>query len=125
MNSSSYGLQHGLGFGGTKERCRFFIAENLEDSYDDSTDLTYAPGRILPKEFNGKFVPGIIEIWGTGGQSVIINALQSQEKKREVIADSISKARKVDKAQFANSSFDQEFLLAKTFAHKVRVADDI
>ena len=36
----------------------------------------------------------------------------------------IQQARKVDKAQFANSSFDQEFLLAKTFAHKTREAED-
>jgi hypothetical protein len=40
---------------------------------------------------------------------------------RDVRAENIQKARKVDKAQFFNSAFDQEFLLGNTFAHKGQV----
>ena len=39
------------------------------------------------------------------------------------ISDNIQRARKVDKAQFFNNSFDKEFLLSGTFQHSSQVAD--
>lgn len=52
------------------------------------------------------------------------HALEAQAKDRGDRDALIQKARQVDKAQFANNSFDQEFLLGKTFGHKVRMVDD-
>ena len=66
----------------------------------------------------------VMEVWGCGGEVCLEQALQAQAKDRGDRNALIQKARQVDKAQFANNSFDQEFLLGKTFAHKVRMADD-
>ena len=38
-----------------------------------------------------------------------------RDRHRESTAHTIQKARKVDKAKFADSAFDREFLLGKTF----------
>ncbi len=48
----------------------------------------------------------------------------AQSKDRNDRDDAIRKARMVDKAAFVGNSFDQEFLLSKTFSHKVRMADE-
>jgi hypothetical protein len=66
----------------------------------------------------------VMEVWGCGGEASLEHALQAQAKDRGDRDALIQKARQVDKAQFANNTFDQEFLLGKTFAHKVRMADD-
>ena len=60
-----------------------------------------------------------MEVWGCGGEVCLQHALQAQAKDRGDRDALIQKARQVDKAQFANNSFDQEFLLGKTFGHKV------
>lgn len=65
-----------------------------------------------------------MEVWGCGGTASLEHALMAQAKDRGDRDALIQKARQVDKAQFANNSFDQEFLLGKTFGHKVRMADD-
>lgn len=65
-----------------------------------------------------------MEVWGCGGEVCLQQALEAQAKDRGYRDALIQKARQVDKAQFAGNSFDQEFLLGKTFGHKVRMADD-
>lgn len=65
-----------------------------------------------------------MEIWGTGGDEFICKGMQSQMSSRTIQEENIQKARKVDKAQLANNSFDQEFLMPKTFSHRVRVETD-
>lgn len=52
---------------------------------------------------------------------MVRRGLNAQKMDRDVRAENIQKARKVDKAQFFNSAFDQEFLLGNTFAHKGQV----
>lgn len=66
----------------------------------------------------------VMEVWGCGGEVCLQHALQAQAKDRGDRDALIQKARQVDKAQFANNSFDQEFLLGKTFGHKVHMVDD-
>jgi len=56
-----------------------------------------------------------IEAWGLGEEA----ALAEQERFRKENADLIYDRRKVDKKQFANSDFDKEFLLGKTFASQM------
>ena len=85
--------------------------------------MTYETGQLLPQA--GKFDIDIMEIYGTGGEEVVDVGLKGQGLKRKDTEAMLTQARKVDKAQFCNSSFDQEFLLSKTFQHKVRVADDV
>jgi hypothetical protein len=65
-----------------------------------------------------------MEVWGCGGEVCLQHALEAQAKDRWDRDMFIQKARQVDKAQFANNTFDQEFLLGKTFGHKVRMVDD-
>ena len=120
-----HGIPQGIGFGGSRDTAfRLFIPESLEECHAIGSDLTYETGPFLPKAYMGKFELDTLEIWGTGGDDLVNAGLRGHIQRREIIDENISRARKVDKAQFANSSFDQEFLLSKTFAHKVNVADD-
>ncbi len=116
-------MPHGGGLGGTLEKFRFFIPDTLEDCIANGTDETFENGLLLP-ENKTTFNIGIMEIWGCGGDDIIDNALRDQAKDRGERDVNIQRARQVDKASFANSKFDQEFLLAKNFSHKVRMADD-
>ena len=104
----------------------------MEECFARGADLTYEPGSLLPKPdlssasvlTPGSFEIDSLEIWGTGGDEVIAAAMGSRMNKRETINATIQQARKVDKAQFAGSSFDQEMFLSKNFSHKTRVAED-
>eukprot|EP01041_Mallomonas_annulata_P003295 gene3295-6528_t len=96
LNLKSYGLPHGLGLGGNTEKFRLFIPDSLENC----------------------------QIWACGGEDMIASGMKALVKDRSNRDDLIRQARKVDKAAFADNAFDQEFLLSKTFAHKVKVADD-
>ena len=120
LNTSSYGLMHGIGFGGSRESFRFFIPDSFDECIATGSDLSYDPGPFLPRNEGGKFEIETMEIWGTGGIEVIENALINRTLKREAMDATLQQARKIDKAQFANSSFDQEFLLSKTFSHKTK-----
>ena len=74
---------------------------------------------------HSEFRIGALEIWACGGNERIVEGLTAQAKDRVARDDLIRQARKVDKAAFANNSFDQEFLLSKNFSHKTRVAEDV
>ena len=125
LNSKSYGLPHGLGFGGSKDKPRLFIPDSLEDCTANSSDLTYSPGPFLIDSFDGNFQIDTIEIWSTGGDGALSKGLKEQEKKRQNIEHTLLQARKIDKAQFFSNSFNQEFLLSKTFSHKNKLPDDV
>lgn len=81
---------------------------------------TFERGRIISS--GERFSIRDMEVWGCGGDLAVAEALQAQRADRAIRADLIQKARTVDKAAFVNNSFDQEFLLSKTFSHKVRMA---
>jgi hypothetical protein len=115
LNSSSYGLPHGLGFGGTLEGFRFFIPESLETCTARDSCPTFENGKLLSS--GQTFEIDTFEIWGCGGTSRVESALKAQAANRVIIEESLAKARKVDKAAFFDSSFDREFLLSGTFSH--------
>lgn len=66
----------------------------------------------------------IMEVWGCGGEICLQHALQTQAQYRRSREQFIENARKVDKAQFGSSRFDQEFLLSKLFAHRARMVHE-
>ncbi|KAG2532987.1 hypothetical protein JM18_000843 [Phytophthora kernoviae] len=121
LNSKGFALPRGLGIGGSTDKFRLFLSEDLdENSYSTSKCLSFEPGRLSSNE---KFVIDTIEGWGCGGEESDL----SQKAHRQETADLINRARKVDKAQFLGNDFDKEFLLSKTFGHgtdRARVADD-
>lgn len=114
LNSSSYGMPHGLGFGGTMEGFRVFIPDSLENCYARPTCPTYELGKLVEEE---EFEIDAMEVWGCGGWNKITKALQAQQIARDVTKETIDRARKIDKAAFFDNSFDREFLLPTTFAH--------
>lgn len=114
-------MPHGLGLGGTKDEFRFFIPDSLEECTAATSCMTFEPGALGPFK---KFSIEVMEVWGCGGDVGVEAALEAQAKDRGIRDDNIRKARLVDKAAFAGNSFDQEFLLSKTFSHKVRMADE-
>jgi hypothetical protein len=117
-------MPHGLAMGGSLEKFRFYIPDTLEGCQACASCLTFEPGGLLMQSVDGSFNISIMEVWGCGGDDLIEQALIGQAKDRGDRDALIQKARQVDKAAFANNSFDQEFLLSKNFSHKVRMADE-
>ncbi|CEG43107.1 Uncharacterized conserved protein, contains TLDc domain [Plasmopara halstedii] len=121
LNSKGYALPRGLGMGGSTDKFRLFLSEDLdEQSYTIAKCLSFEPGRL---SFNEHFVIDVMEVWGCGGDE----SEHNQEKHRLETAELINRARKVDKAQFIDNDFDKETFLGKTFGHgtdKGRIADD-
>eukprot|EP01038_Epipyxis_sp_PR26KG_P016805 gene16805-23004_t len=116
LNTKSYGLPHGMGFGGSAEGTgfRLFIPDTLEHCVARSSCPTYESG-LLVREAN--FEIDYLEIWGCGGDEIVLGGLKAQAKEREIVDENIRKARQVDKAQFFNNEFDNEFLLSNTMSH--------
>merc|ERR1719491_2852149 len=81
-----------------------------------SGDLTFEPGALLPP-------PGVE---GEPARKYFVEeALGSRLKEREIVASNISKARKVDKAQFLDD-FKSGLIESKAFQHQdqIRGRDD-
>ena len=123
LNTKTYGAPHGLGFGGTRERFRLFIPDTLERCTLKPNCLTYECGCLLDEADADTFEIDCIEIWGCGGEEAISRGRTAQQLDRSLKSDAIEKARKVDKAQFFNNSFDQEFLLSNTLQHRQQTSD--
>lgn len=117
LNLKAFNYPHGLGLGGTleKEGFRVFIPETLENCVARDSCPTYEDGKLIS---NGEtFQIDTLEMWGCGGHSRVQVGLRAQMENRRILDESLSKARKVDKAAFFDSSFDREFLLSSTFSH--------
>lgn len=123
LNTKSYSLRHGLGFGGNGDQFRLFIPESFEECEVRSQCITYEEGKILPGLETNKFEIDILEVWACGGDEFISSGLRAQQEQRGINQQAINKARKVDKAAFFNNSFDQEFLLSSTFQHRKETQD--
>lgn len=142
LNMKTYGYPHGFGMGGALDRFRIFIPDTMDEGTKDhkectgnDSDLTYESGALVTPSENTGFISNVndlgtrfniecLEVWACGGDEIINSGLSAQSKDRDVRAENINKARQCDKAAFANNTFDQEFLLGKTFEHKVRMAED-
>lgn len=122
---------HGIGFGGTVEKPRLFIAETLDGCMASSGDLTFEPGPLLPppgqegEPARKYFEVETCEVWGAGGDDIVSEALGARSKQREIVASNINKARKVDKAQFLDD-FKSGLIESKAFQHRdqMRGRDD-
>lgn len=123
LNEKSFGLPHGLGIGGTVEGFRFFITDSLEKCIARDMCPTFEEGKLIPT--GEEFEIDALEVWGCGGSSRVDFALKAQQHNRQVIAENIQKARKVDKAAFFDNAFDREFLLSNTFSHQKDKLDRI
>ena len=100
---------------------------------------TYEPGKLLLssstttsasslKKIGGEnqgdlFEIETMEVWGVGGQANVEKALQAQKVSREIVDETIRKARTVDKGALFNNEFNQEFLLSGTFQHRGQTSD--
>jgi hypothetical protein len=132
LNTKSYGMPHGLGLGGSMESFRLFIPESFENCTAAEGCLTFESGRLLPQKNDNQYMDSItksnfeidyLEVWACGGDEFIQDGMKALVKDRELRDENIQKARKVDKAQFFNNSFDQEFLLSRTLAHRGQSRD--
>jgi TLD len=142
LNTKSYGMPHGLALGGSVESFRLFITDTFENCVASESCLTFEGGSLLPEagpppanpsDSNPTFAPLVsknnfeidhIEVYACGGEKFIQSGMKALEKDREIRDENIQKARQVDKAQFFNNAFDQEFLLSATFAHKTQTAEN-
>lgn len=95
---------HGIGFGGTVDQPRLFLDETFDHCMASNQDLTFDNGLLLPKTASGalqkQFEIESLEVWGVGGDEVVLQALGARAQAREIKEAGIRKARKVDKAQF-------------------------
>ena len=141
LNTKSYGLPHGLALGGSLDAFRLFITESFESCVASDGCLTFEAGSLLPDldvstdindkdeinfasaRENNNFEIDFLEVFACGGDQFIEKGMESLAKDREIREENIQRARKVDKAQFFNSAFDQEFLLSGTFAHKAQTSE--
>ncbi len=112
------GQAHGIGFGGTVEKPRLFIAESFDGCMASASDLTFESGALLaplrktnsthtmdtlsPTMTSSRkyFDIESLEVWGVGGDEIVAAALGARRQQREIKAANIRKARKVDKAAF-------------------------
>lgn len=107
-----------------------WIPESLEGCVAGSRDGTFewgplaggagAGGGMREGGREGEFEMEGLEVWGVGGEERIGAAVSAQGQARELRAENIARARKVDKSKFLDNEFDKEFLLGKTFAHAKR-----
>jgi len=120
--SRGYDAQaHGIGFGGSTDLPRLFIAESFDGCIASAQDLTFDGGALLPKTPDGalqrSFEIDALEVWGVGGELVVAEALGARNKQRELTAANIRKARKVDKAAFLDD-FRSGLIESKAFQHR-------
>lgn len=116
---------HGIGFGGTTQQPRLFLAESLDDGCMAlSQDLTFENGSLLPKTESGtlqkSFVIESLEVWGVGGDDVVLQALGARDRARQIKDEGIRRARKVDKAQFLDD-FRSGAVYSKAFQHRQQI----
>ncbi|CAJ1928148.1 unnamed protein product [Cylindrotheca closterium] len=125
---------HGIGFGGSVQEPRLFIAESFDDCVASDADLTFAKGRLLGNandallgksaivgEKNAKYFDiDSLEVWGVGGTEVVMEALGARTKHRDIRQAGINKARKVDKAAFLED-FQSGLMDSKAFAHRNQI----
>lgn len=107
---------HGIGFGGTVDRPRLFLAESFDNCRAASQDLTFEKGALLDTK-SPTFEIDNLEVWGIGGTEVVLEALGERSKERGIKSAAIQKARKVDKAAFLDD-FKSGLIESKAFAHR-------
>lgn len=112
---------HGIGFGGTVDQPRLFLAESFDACRAAPQDLTFESGRLLEDAAKGStFEIDSLEVWGVGGTAVVQEALGARSRQRDIKNAAIQKARKVDKAQFLDD-FRSGLIESKAFQHREQI----
>lgn len=115
---------HGIGFGGTADSPRLFLAESFDDCRAERDDLTFEKGSLLGSSFGGgnstAFEIDNLEVWAVGGTEVVQESLQARSRSRDIRQAAIQKARKVDKAAFLDD-FKTGLIESKAFAHRQQI----
>jgi len=110
---------HGIGFGGTTDQPRLFLAESFDNCRAAAQDLTFESGRLLDHR-GSTFEIDNLEVWGVGGTEVVQEALGARSRQRDIKNAAIQKARKVDKAQFLDD-FRSGLIESKAFQHRDQI----
>jgi hypothetical protein len=109
-------LPRGIGFGGTPDKPRLFIPESFEECSAEFLDKTFESGDLLPLDALEKFEIQCLEVWGVGGDQVVMDALRARSDLREITDTAVFNARVVhDKSQFAKD-MKSGLLETKVFA---------
>jgi len=120
---------HGIGFGGSTDKPRLFLAESFDDCFAGSEDLTFEKGPLLETKSNdGAFRSAAdsyfeidnLEVWGVGGSEVVAESLKARSRTRDIRQANINKARKVDKAAFLDD-LRSGVIDNKAFAHRAQI----
>lgn len=125
--SKGYDQQaHGIGFGGTIDQPRLFLAETFDynDNYAGTQDVTYENGPFLPVTESGTYPKNFeveaLEVWGVGGDEVVQQALGAQSKARSIRDEGIRRAKKVDRAAFLDD-LRSGVVDSKMFQHRQQI----
>eukprot|EP00977_Amphora_coffeiformis_P029305 scaffold39887_cov229-Amphora_coffeaeformis.AAC.7 len=125
--SKGYDQQaHGIGFGGTLDQPRLFLAETFDynDNFAGTQDVAYENGPFLPATESGTypkhFEVEALEVWGVGGDEVVEQALGAQSKIRSIRDEGIRRAKKVDRAAFLDD-LRSGVIDSKAFAHRQQI----
>ncbi len=110
---------HGIGFGGTVDQPRLFLAESFDNCRAAAQDMTFESGRLLDHK-GTTFEIHNLEVWGVGGTEVVQEALGARSLQRDIKNAVIQKARKVDKAQFLDD-FRSGLIESKAFQHRDQI----
>jgi hypothetical protein len=110
---------HGIGFGGTVDQPRLFLAESFDNCRAATQDMSFESGRLLDHKAS-TFEIDNLEVWGVGGTQVVEEALGARSRQRDIKNAAIQKARKVDKAQFLDD-FRSGLIESKAFQHRSQI----
>ena len=111
---------HGIGFGGTVDQPRLFLAESFDNCRAAPQDMTFESGRLLDENKGSTFEIDTLEVWGVGGTEVVQEALGARSRQRDIKNAAIQNARKVDKAQFLDD-FRSGLIESKAFQHRDQI----
>ena len=123
--SRTNGSVHGMGIGGTASQPRFHITESLEECRALPYDQLFDDGDLLSGKCSQSlyyFDVDCIEVWGVGGEDWIEDALQAQNKAKEMKTAGLEKARKVDKRQLLDA-FENGLVLGNIFGYRDLVSE--
>jgi hypothetical protein len=118
---------HGIGFGGTVDQPRLFLAESFDSCQAGRDDLTFEKGALLGDSIgvvggsnSTSFEIDNLEVWAVGGTELVQESLQARSRSRDIRQAAIQKARKVDKAAFLDD-FRTGIIESKAFAHRQQI----
>lgn len=118
VNPPLDGMPHGIGFGGSLSKPRFFIPDSLDNCSAAFMDRTFETGNILPESALEKFEINTLEVWGVGGEDTVARALEKREEHRLHTEEAIGRARTVDDKSHFAKDLSSGFIPSKLYEHR-------